>query len=169
MTALRRRISTAFGIGLVVVCAMRTWAQPGQSLAALTVPGDRLPKGCRLEPVDLKATGAARFVMSPGVRQNPWTSTERRNASIRIKVDGPASPTYGLPAGPALHERSAEDVSEYYRARYIAADQQKIDVWAVRFKDPAFTRVAAMARLITDPPQLPRIIVGASAVLVFKF
>jgi hypothetical protein len=73
------------------------------------------------------ATGAARFVMSPGVRENPWVGTRRPTLAIlRQIVDGPGGPRYGL-SGPALHDRLADDVVEGYRARYVASDGRKID------------------------------------------
>jgi hypothetical protein len=161
-------------LGLIAVGAMLSAtavdysAQSVQSLAALTVPAERLPSGCRLQPVDPKATGAARFVMYPGVRENPWIGTRRPTlANLRRMIDGPTGPTYGL-SGPALHERLADDVVEGYRARYIAADEAQVDVYAVRFNDPALIRAAVMNRLITDPPERPRVVVGATAALIFQ-
>lgn len=158
-------------LAVVAVCAgslARPSAQAATSLAVLTVPIERLPAGCRLEPVDPNATGAARFVMSPGVRENPWLGTRRPTlANLRQVVDGPGGPRYGL-SGPALHERLADDVTEGYRARYVAPAGQKVEVYAVRFRDPALTRAASMNRLITDPPERPRIVVGSIAVLVFQ-
>ncbi len=155
--------------GLMFIAGPVTRAtQAVPSLAALTVPVDQLPSGCHLEPVNPNATGAARFVMSPGIRENPWTGTRRPTlATLRQTIDGRAGPTYAL-SGPALHERLADDVVEGYRARYLASDEVKIDVYAVRFKDPALTRAASMARLLTDPPERPRIVVGAMAALVFQ-
>lgn len=94
-------------------------------------------------PVNPNATGAARFVMSPGVRENPWIGTRRPTlATLRQVIDGPAGPTYGL-SGPALHERLADDVVEGYRARYVAADDVRVDVYAVRFNDPTLTLAAS--------------------------
>ncbi len=172
MSAFPRRTITLLFVGLFAAGPMPASAQSTQSLAALTVPVERLPVGCRLEPVDTNATGAARFVMSPGVHENPWVGTEARHfGSMRREIDGPAGPTYGLPSGPALYARLAEDVVEVYRARYLSADHQVIEVYAVRFADPALTRAASMSALIADPSQdrRPRIVRGSIAALVFQY
>ena len=69
-----------------------------------------------------------------------------------------------------MRDRLAGGVVEAYRARYITAERQQIDVYAVRFNDPALTRAASMARLIADPAadRRPRIVVGTIAALVFE-
>ena len=166
MSGCRCWILTLLGVGLIAASPTRPFAQSTPSLAALTVPVERLPDGCRLEPVIPDGKGGRRFVMYPGIRENPWLGTGRQYAaSIRQVVDGPAGPRYGL-SGPELHDRLADDVVESYRARYISANQQRIDVYAVRFNDPALTRAAALNQLLPDASPQPRIILGSAAVLV---
>jgi hypothetical protein len=158
-------------VGAIAACLLSAipiipTAQTDRGLVSLTVPEQTLPDGCRLEPVVISPTGETSFVMSPGVRENPWVGTSPvTGASIRQVVDGPAGPTYGL-SGPALHARLGEDVLESYRARYLAADGSRIEVFAVRFKEAGLTAPAAMNRL--DGDQRPRIVGGAAATLVFR-
>jgi hypothetical protein len=54
-----------------------------------------------------------------------------------------------------------------YRARYVAANGEKVEVWAVRFNDPALTMAASLNRLQSDPPERPRIVFGGTAVLAY--
>ena len=167
MSTIRGRVLTMLAVGCLAAAA-RPAAQASVSLSELTVPTQRLPNGCRLEPVVPDAGGGSRFVMYPGIRQNPWASTGRQHAaSIREIVDGPARPKSGL-SGPAEHQKMAEDVAESYRARYVGPNAERIDVYAVRFNDPALTLTASMNRLIIDPPQPPRIVLGSAAVLVLR-
>jgi hypothetical protein len=168
MNAFRPGIATLVSVGLALTSYMQLSAQSAQSLAALTVPVERLPDGCRLEPITPGVTGAGRFVMHPGISTaNPWIGAGRQYASsIRSIVDGPNSPTYGL-SGPAQRDRSALDIEEAYRARYISAEH-RIDVYGVRFYDPALALTASLNILATVPPQPPRIVFGATAVRVLS-
>lgn len=171
MSAFRCWMFILLGAGLVTANVIRPSAQSARPLVSLTVPAQQLPKGCGLEPVVPQRAGTARFVMFPGLYENPWIGVDRPvAASIRQVVDGSAGPTYGLDLGPALRDRLAEDVVESYRARYLSADQQRIEVYAVRFNDPALTRAASLTRLMADPAKdrRPRIVIGAIAVLVFQ-
>lgn len=157
--------------GLVGINGMPCAAQTQQpQLAALTAPAERLPSGCRLEPVNPNAARANRFVMFPGVYENPWmrSGAEAWGAvsGIRWVVDGLGMPTYGLDPGPARDARLAEDVVESYRARYVVPTGHRVDVYAVRYKDPSLTMAALMAPLNTTRPGRPRIVIGATAVLV---
>jgi hypothetical protein len=163
---------------LVAVLATGVGAGANQSargLAALTVPDDRLPPGCRLKTVEPRPpTGAQRGVMviSGNSEPNPLISRERRVAAeIRRLIDG-APPE---PDGPPLMPRSsarwelswAEDVVEAYRATYRQADGSPITVAAIQFNDarlatpipPFGTRTAA--RGMTS-----RIVLGPTVVLV---
>jgi hypothetical protein len=169
MPALRERMLALLSVGLAAALPIQANTQSAPSLSALTVPAERLPTDCRLEPVMYDAAGATSFVMNPGVRTNPWISTERRYASsVRQVVDGQAGPTYGL-TGPALRERLADDVAEAYRARYLAPEGRAVEVYAVRFHDATLALPASMTTLIATPaPARPRIVRGAMAALVLQ-
>lgn len=114
----RRSVSALLGVGLLAASAAAGTAQSTLRLEALTVPEQRLPTGCQLRRVSPTAP------VSPpplGYADNPWMRTSREHAtSIRMRVDGPQGPTYGL-SGPALLARLADDVIESYRARYSEA------------------------------------------------
>jgi hypothetical protein len=167
MTALRLGVCKVISIAVVAAGPSLLSAQSAQSLALLTVPPEQLPGGCQLEAVDPDATGPARFVMYPGLRENPWIGTHRPTvAAIRQVVDGPAGPRYGL-SGPALRDRLADDVAEAYRARYTSAEH-RIEVYAVRFTDPEMTLPSSLNRLASVPAQPPRIVFGTTAALVLS-
>jgi hypothetical protein len=151
---------------LLVSTAIAGQAQSPQSVTVLTVPEDRLPEGCRLEPVVPNAVGAARFSMYRVRATNPWVSTPPEPvASVRQLVENRSVGEDGL-TGPALHARLQIGVAEAYGARYLAADSSKIEVHAVRYTDPKLTSTAALIRL--DPHNVPRIVVGAIAAHVFR-
>ena len=128
-------------------------------LSALTVPQDRLPKGCRL----------ALETEMPGLyKENPWAGNGGpRLASIRSLVEGGPPPATGeLLRRDETVTRSAEHVLEAYSARYRAEnDDAWVQVSAVRFDDPKWTAAAALIRL---EGEMPRIILGPVAVRVTR-
>lgn len=105
--------------------------------------------------------------MSPGVRENPWVGTRPvTRASIREIVDGGPPRDAGDLTGPALHAKQMEGVLEAYRARYLAPDGSRVDVYAVRFDDPKLTVAASLSQL-KKPGRPGRVIVrDATAVRV---
>ena len=159
------RTAIALSAGFVAAAWLPPAAQsdqPTHPLSALTVPAERLPEGCRLEPA------SPGFVMGPGLRENPWIGTRPPTlASIRLTVEYPNGPTYDLPNGPALRARLTEDVVEGYRARYVAATAWKVEVYAVRFNDPALTLPTSLNRLRSNDRHDTRIVFGTTAVRVY--
>ena len=159
-----RTVTSLLGAGLLAANAAAVTAQSTLHLEALTVPEQRLPQGCQLRRVSRTVP-----VDPPplGYKDNPWIGTSREYAtSIRMRVDGPQGPTYGL-SGPALLARLADDVIESYHARYSEARGSAIDVDAVRFKDPKLTLAATTNPAIGH--EAARIVRGATAVLVFRY
>src|SRR5687767_9606643 len=85
--------------------------QSGTTLAALTVPDDRLPPGCRLKPAELTpavnrqqgiVVGAG--ASGPVTPVNPWLGSDRRlAAAIRRRIDGMPP----QPDGPPLDRRAS--------------------------------------------------------------
>jgi hypothetical protein len=134
--------------------------QDGFQIKSLTVPERLLPAGCRLAPD--RARGDSSFVMYPGVRQNPWVGSGAVASSIRLTVEGPIN--YEGLTGPALMARLESGIVEAYRARYLAQDGSPLDVYAVRFNDPALTTAAPLARLRNRPGRT--IVVGATSIWV---
>ena len=123
-------------------------------LAALTVPQDGLPRGCRLAPE-----------MPGSISENPWVGNNAvKVASIRAAVEGPP-PTITDPIRRGTRTRSTEHVIEAYRARYLAERGGWVDVSAVRFDEPKWTAAAALMKL---EGKRPRIILGPIAVHVSR-
>ncbi|MEO7191912.1 MAG: hypothetical protein ABI051_12725 [Vicinamibacterales bacterium] len=125
-------------------------------LEALTVPPQRLPRGCRL------ATGPG-FVGYPGVTKNPWIGTDATAATIRRVVDGSLHRSDRLSEVPA-HSRDSEGVIGAYRAVYVPTKGSPIDVFAVRFTDPKLTVPASLSRL--GNPARRVIVKGSTAIVV---
>jgi len=127
-----------------------TSAKSQFKLSALTVPQDRLPKGCRLGPD------------APGTfRENPWVGNEAGKLStIRLNLEG--NPQTDDPV--AARARGAENVLEGYFGRYVADDGGRIQAMAVLFDDPKWTVTAALTRL--NGELQPRIIRGPVAAVV---
>jgi hypothetical protein len=159
----RLGVTALLGAGLLAASAITSSAQAALRLEALTVPAGLLPAGCQLgrlskAPVDPPPLG---------YRDNPWIGTSREYAtSIRMRVDGDLGPTYGL-SDPALWARLAEDVIESYHAVYGEARGSRIDVDAVRFKDPKLA-LAATTNPVIDHVAA-RIVRGATAVIVYRY
>jgi len=142
---------------LRLVAAMLVWvvstaaARPAQrGLEALTVPSDRLPRGCQLTPPPDPTTGGSAVVIMPAMlSRNPWIGDDRPTvATIHSLVD--SSPR--LPDGPPLDARRAtqyalkwaDGVRDAYRAGYVSEDLTEITVYAVRLENGTIkTRVFA--------------------------
>jgi hypothetical protein len=144
----------------VVSCLPAVSAQAPGRLAALTVPPEQLPAGCRLEPVTKNPDGTTKFVMNPGnLGTNPWIGTRIPTVGIiRGIIEGP------LPGETSRSARGLERASENtvgaYAAAYLADDGVKVLVWAVQFDDPNLTYRATLKRI---GGETPRIIVGPIA------
>lgn len=121
---------------------------------SLTVPVNRLPRGCHLAPVPTSSTGKPQVVAYPNLTENPWigghSETEKlRDASaptrverVRQVIDGPPYST-----GSVHNARLAEEVVGAYRALYVAADGMKVDVYAIQFTDPKLAGKAGLRPL----------------------
>lgn len=128
---------------LLLVGLLANWTgvaavQPAQDLAALTVPEERLPPGCRLEEPPKPQTNQPGTVVIS--QPNPWIGREGQVvADIRRLVDGAPRDLDGPPLMPreaaAFALRWADNVVEAYKARYRQADASLIDVAAIRFDD----------------------------------
>lgn len=114
-----------------------TRSQDSFELRQLTVPPDRLPAGCRLQPADSK-----RLVSGPwaplSVMTNPWEGDDRAVvARIRERMVPPTRVPDGPPVTAAdlarMRLRAADDVEAAYVASYADADKRLLDVLAVRF------------------------------------
>lgn len=160
MTALLRLNAWLIGTGLALYAGMSViLAQSPLTLETLTVPPDRLPKGCQL---GVPAAEAAAATARPGrtpvhgdpIQGNPWSGTDHTlKLEARNAVDGRPS----MPYAPAtLRELGSfqakwiENVAEAYRAEYESDGNGPVLVRAVRFEDakwatpepPLGTRVA---------------------------
>jgi hypothetical protein len=113
-------------------------------MESLTVPARSLPAGCRLRPL-IRADGRP-FVAYPGVRENPWRGSGRIAAIIAEFVNGPRLKSDETSRLDRL-VRLESEVSEAYRAVYVAADDSEVNVYAVRFKDPKYAIPASLSRL----------------------
>ena len=87
----------------------------------LSVPRERLPAGCSLEPPPPPGVGGSWGGL--GTTSNPWMGTDRRIvASVRASVDGPRLLPDGPPPTTRLVRRSfsglADGVEEAYAAFY---------------------------------------------------
>jgi hypothetical protein len=154
-------------VAVLLVGSIAGWSPlqspPDEGLARLTVPAQRLPKDCRLEPVGKDERGQPSILMGPGrLDVNPWIGWRQPTvALIRESVEARYDPEY---RGPEGLRRLAEGTIDGYIAQYITSDGGKILVYAVRFDDPSLTARAATMRLDGDAE--PRIILGATAVSV---
>jgi hypothetical protein len=149
--------------------------QSARGLTVLTVPEDRLPPSCRLEPVVPRPPiGDQRGVVaiSGDSEPNPLISRARQVAAdIRRLVDG-APPE---PDGPPLMPRAAarwasrwaEDVVEAYRATYRQTDESLITVAAIQFNDERFaTPQPPVATRRAARGMTSRIVLGPTVVLI---
>lgn len=113
---------------------------PFVAMEELTVPGERLPTGCRLAPRSERAEGGRIRTFSSGllVSTNPWIGTDPQLvASIRQRMEPPSK----VPDGPPMTTsqlarfrlKLAEGVDEAYIAVYKDAGPELILVYAVRF------------------------------------
>jgi hypothetical protein len=154
------------------LCILGTITSSGQfefRLNALTVPPAELPGGCRLKPVPPPQAGQPRFVMWPGVHENPWIAPDPGpGAVIRDRIEGEVVPS-DWPNTPADYRISLrKGFRETYRAVYLSTDTSKraseVDVSAILYDDPKLAARATLAPLV--PGQAPRIVRGAMAALV---
>jgi len=162
-------------VGLLALGVEPGATQSSPGLAALTVPDDRLPPSCRLNPVEPMAPIGARrgaMVIARNSEPNPLISRERRVVEeTRRLVDGAPPEPDGPPLTPRgaarWASRWAEDVVAAYRATYRQTDGSLITVFAIQFSDerlappeaPVGTRSAARG---TNS----RIVLGPSVVLI---
>ena len=117
-------------------------------LQSLTVPRERLPRDCRLLPVPRPKSGQPQIVGYPNLTENPWVGTDREKLrSIRQVIDGPPHAQ-----GPDEWSRLSDNVIEGYRAIYIGAatDRVEVNVYAVRFTDSKFAAKALLTKLVGD-------------------
>ena len=152
--------------------------QSERTLSVVTVPDDRLPAGCTLMPLEPQPSGGPQGVVviprdfGPSTPTNPWSGSDRRlAAAIAQRVDGMAPQPDGPPldrsASAAFALKWADQVVEAYRATYRSADGFLIDVYAVRFDDPALALpnppagLRKMSRDVTS-----RVVLGPSVVLI---
>jgi hypothetical protein len=148
--------------------------QSPRALAGLTLPEDRLPPGCRLNPVvprpPIGASGVV--VISGNSEPNPLISQERRVAAeIRRSVDGAPPQPDGPPLMPSAAarwgSRWAEDVVEAYRATYRLADESLITVAAIQFNDPRLaTPEPPMGTRSAARGMTSRIVLGPTVALI---
>jgi hypothetical protein len=124
---------------LVFTVGLAAQADP---FAALAVPEQLLPPGCRLaaapgSPGTGAAVRAARVGALP-IDNNPWRGADRiALAAIRERVD----PAQLMPDGPPLHSRDlaafrsnlADGVEQAYAAIYESEDRTQVGVYAVQF------------------------------------
>ena len=145
----------AFGLA---ICAAR--AQDDE-LSRLTVPADRLPKGCRLAPpLRTDASGKPQTDYPPR-GPNPWVGNRPPSmASIRYAVEGRGDSEL---QGPELYKQLEQNLVAAYEARYLAADGGTVRVSAVRYDDP---KLAMRPLLKTLDGQVARIVFGSSAVRI---
>ncbi len=133
--------------------------RPPLSLAALTVPAERLPDGCGLKVIEpgrseviaspergrqaVRFSGPTPSMQPPGVTANPWIGADRHVlAWLRQRTDGPRK--MSVPDGGPLtaHEQAAftlqyaDGVEEGYAATYAQSQAPDIAVQAVRFAVP---------------------------------
>ena len=148
---------TAFVV-LAFALAIGAARAQDDELSRLTVPADRLPKGCRLAPpLRPDASGKPRTDYPP-LGPNPWVGNRPPSmASIRQSVEG--RPDSDL-TGPALHKHMEQNLVAAYVAKYLAADGGTVTVWAVRYDDP---KLAMRPLLKTLDGQVARIVFGSSA------
>ncbi len=146
-----------FALAATLPQALAGSGQAQIQTSQLTVPQDRLPKGCRL------ALGPE----MPGMyKENPWSgSSGPRLAGIRASIEGPPPVSGDILKRDENLTRSAEHVLDAYTARYLAGNEGWIAVSAVRFDDPKWTTAAAAIRL---EGETPRIVVGSIAIHVAR-
>jgi hypothetical protein len=162
-------------VGLLAICVVAGATQPAGGLAALTVPEDRLPPGCRLKPaVPRPPIGTQRGVVaiSGNSEPNPLISRERQVAAdIRRLVDGaprePDGPQLMPRAAARWASRWAEDVVEAYRATYRQTDESLVTVAAIQFNDDRFaTPEPPVGTRSAAPGMTSRIVLGPTVVLI---
>ena len=131
-------------------------------LSRLTVPADRLPKGCRLAPlVRPDPSGKPRADFGP-LGPNPWIGNRPASmATIRHAVEG--RPDNDL-QGPALYKQLEQNLVAAYEAKYLAEDGGTVTVWAVRYDDPKLAMTPLLKTAIQG--DVARIVFGSSAARV---
>jgi hypothetical protein len=117
-------------------------AQPApRGLDALTVPPDRLPGGCQLEPPpEGGRVGSSVTIVPAMLAVNPWIGDDRRIvASISSRLHARPRVPDGQPLDPRGASRYelkwADGVRDAYRASYVSEDLDAIQVDAVRLDD----------------------------------
>ena len=118
------------------------------SLASLTVPGSRLPAGCRLRPIapDKSATPAGGTHVTRAepfyYPSNPWSGTATRLlVQTQQKIDPPPPSVVDAPStaadSDAIERERVRHIVEAYHALYDSADGSSVEVSAIEFDDPA--------------------------------
>jgi len=180
-------------VGCVAVSGIAAGArQPAATLNLLTVPSTNLSSACELkqpEPehaaipaAETSTAGGTTMVVNTRRRgpipfpspfpSNPWSGADYKfKLIVRKALDGsgplrvPDAPPLSPRELAALESSWADNVVDVYRATYVAADGDRVEVSAVRFDD---------ARLATGEPSREtlgashgtRIVHGATAILV---
>jgi hypothetical protein len=158
-----RAVALAWSVAMAFGAAQRGPA-PEVTLRDLTVPAERLPRGCALSPAP-----AARAALAPSVtpiRENPWIGTDGPTvASIRERIDGPIvatdPPSLTVKGLGAFRLRLADGVAEAYAAVYTQGDARSVEVYALKFAGATPAADSAGGDRMARNPGIIRVTMGS--------
>jgi hypothetical protein len=169
--------STILAISLIASGVAQNVRPRLTALQDLTVPGDRLPAGCTLAPLESlrvegnRVQGRGLWWAGLPIPANPWAGTDRRFvASISQWIHGPVA----APDGPPLTARElaryrsqlADGVEEVYVAVYRQAETEMVVVYAAKFSSSERPDDRQSGRRASTSPRVVRVEIGPTVAVV---